>query len=663
MINIRFQPYTNYIDPSFWFTVTEKKQKEWHLNEPWIHIYGVATGNREGGRMLPSAITIPLQSISKMVSDDHLDVLNEISQHQIDMSGLYIRGYFHNTNTLDAFHQLDPWPYLQDIADDIWKFGICPQPFQWTSKRSTFLNSILLISFADIKRYKYTFIIAHPCWTNIKLSPYSCKQMSLFSKDADTKMIIKCKPDDCLDYFIARSTHQPSLWTYHSMNDCISIDNDYDSIYFCFFDPGTTLKALGWTARNFLVALHASIPGKTVNLLGIRQAEKHNDEDVSFITINDAIIVKGLKFPDNIPKKEDFESTGWLCDAKGNIEEKIVRLESMMNPLHITQNALSLNLDLMKWRMVPNLNLKLIQSTKCLLLGSGTLGCNVARCLLGWGIYDITLVDNGVVSHSNPARQSLFIFEDISKSKAIQSAKRLESIFPNVNAKGIDMDIPMPGHLMTMNDTIANIEKLSRLIYEHDVVFLLTDTRESRWLPTLLAKIAGKLAITIGLGFDSFIVMRHGTIDNGLGCYFCQDFMIGPSNTVRNRSLDQQCTISRPGLSMIASALGTELMISTLVHPNGINAPAEISQDFNANLTTDLGIVPHQIRGTLSHYHQVLGIVDASSYCNACSDSIQNSYKEYGIEFLVNTMQNPSTLKKLVEIITKDIDTVSLESI
>lgn len=88
----------------------------------------------------------------------------------------------------------------------------------------------------------------------------------------------------------------------------------------------------------------------------------------------------------------------------------------------------------MKWRMVPDLDLKKNATTKCLLFGAGTLGCSVARNLIAWGIRIITFVDSGHVSYSNPVRQSLFRHEDSvnRREKAKTAAERLQEICPGL---------------------------------------------------------------------------------------------------------------------------------------------------------------------------------------------------------------------------------------
>lgn len=64
---------------------------------------------------------------------------------------------------------------------------------------------------------------------------------------------------------------------------------------------------------------------------------------------------------------------------------------------------------------------------------------------------------------------------------------------------------------MDMWQAEADAAELDALVTACDVVFLLMDTREARWLPTLLAAAHGKLAINAALAFDSFLVMRHGS--------------------------------------------------------------------------------------------------------------------------------------------------------
>ena len=96
------------------------------------------------------------------------------------------------------------------------------------------------------------------------------------------------------------------------------------------------------------------------------------------------------------------------------------------------------------------------------------------------------------------------------------------------------MSVPMAGHPI-MDEVVvrSEFEALHKLIDDHDAIFLLMDTRESRWLPTVMGKAAGKIVMSAALGFDSFVVMRHGTnsCETGqeLGCYFCND-VVAPAD-------------------------------------------------------------------------------------------------------------------------------------
>lgn len=100
------------------------------------------------------------------------------------------------------------------------------------------------------------------------------------------------------------------------------------------------------------------------------------------------------------------------------------------------------------------------------------------------------------------------------------------------------MSVPMAGHpIRDEAKTKGDFEKLQELFKSHDAIFLLMDTRESRWLPTVMGKALGKIVLNAALGFDTYVVMRHGVKPakgaskeaEELGCYFCND-VVAPAD-------------------------------------------------------------------------------------------------------------------------------------
>ena len=104
----------------------------------------------------------------------------------------------------------------------------------------------------------------------------------------------------------------------------------------------------------------------------------------------------------------------------------------------------------------------------------------------------ITLVDNSTVTYSNPVRQSLFKFRDCLDGGTGIPEGAAQEIFPGIESVGVNLSIAMPGHDIgseekAIEEVRSDVTKLEELIKSHDIVFLLMDTRESRWLPTLLS--------------------------------------------------------------------------------------------------------------------------------------------------------------------------------
>ena len=119
----------------------------------------------------------------------------------------------------------------------------------------------------------------------------------------------------------------------------------------------------------------------------------------------------------------------------------------------------------------------------------------------------------------------------------------------------------------------------------------------------------------------------------------------------KDQTLDQQCTVTRPGVAAIASALLVEMLTSLLQHPLGKDAPAP--QPTSGTVperdppSHPLGLVPHSIRGYVSTFQNI--VIRGQSYnsCSACSPKILEAYRNDGWGFLKRALQEKDYVAEL----------------
>uniref|UniRef100_A0ABI7XL93 Ubiquitin-like modifier-activating enzyme ATG7 n=1 Tax=Felis catus TaxID=9685 RepID=A0ABI7XL93_FELCA len=606
---LQFAPFSSALDVGFWHELTQRKLNEYRLDEAPKDIKGYYYNGDSAG--LPARLTLEFSAF---------DMSAPTPAHCCPAIGTLF-----NTNTLEAFKAADKKLLLEQAADEIWEAVKSGAALE----NPVLLNKFLLLTFADLKKYHFYYWFCFPALCLPESLPliqgpvgldqrFSPKQIQALERAYDDLCQTEGVP--ALPYFLIKYDENVVL---------VSLLKHYGDFFqdqrtkitIGVYDPCNLAQHPGWPLRNLLVlAAHRwSSSFQSVEVLCFRDRTMQGVRDIAHS------IVFEVKLPEMAFSPDCPKAVGWEKNQKGGMGPRMVNLSECMDPKRLAESSVDLNLKLMCWRLVPTLDLDKVVSVKCLLLGAGTLGCNVARTLM--------------------------------------------------HARGFNMSIPMPGHpvnfsSVTLEQARKDVEHLEQLIESHDVVFLLMDTRESRWLPAVIAASKRKLVINAALGFDTFVVMRHGLkkpkqqgagdLCPGhlvapadllgsslfanipgykLGCYFCND-VVAPGDSTRDRTLDQQCTVSRPGLAMIAGALAVELMVSVLQHPDGGYAIASSSDDRMNEPPTSLGLVPHQIRGFLSRFDNVLPVSLAFDKCTACSSKVLDQYEREGFNFLAKVFNS-----------------------
>ena len=544
----------------------------------------------------------------------------------------YCPGTLVVVNTRDTFASTDRAALLRTAAAQLWS-DITDGSAERDPSR---LARFVLLTFPDLKAFTFRYWFAFPA---LKLeTPITCSAVAplqaTYTAQECSGIVHACTSwlqaeHSAFAWLVFFPADGSSKIEAHSLEAWSALASRTGLVVLAMADPSNLPANPGWPLRNLLALACARWCCSSLRVIAVRGEPGRVNPQLSIVldtvlpSCAATLSAGGVEAP---------AAVGWERDIHGQLGPRVADLRGCLDPREQAEQATDLNLKLMRWRLFPALDVERLSATRCVLIGAGTLGCAVARTLLAWGIRHITLVDSGNVAFSNPVRQSLFEFEDClsgGRPKAVVAAEKLQRIFPGAVTRGVVLRVPMPGHAVLPQEASAvsaEVAQLDALIADSDVCFILTDTRESRWLPTLQCVHHGKLAINAALGFDSFLVMRHGfgaatetanVASRCLGCYFCTD-VVAPMDSTMNRTLDQQCTVSRPGLAPMAAALAVELAVSVLHHPEGARAGGSASGA--------LGTLPHQIRGNLSSFEQRVFETPAFRQCTACSHAVTRAY-------------------------------------
>lgn len=380
MVLLQFVPFASVVQPAFWHRLSDLKIDTLKLSDDPIPIsatysVGRSVTDRETGREIDLGCTIS-------VGAESFD--KDIKPHP---GTILVKGSLKNFNTVEEFRGADKSALFNAHAQNIWDHIL-------STRDSSLLNSFFLISFADLKKYKYYYWFAFPAFV-AKPAWEIANGWSLASDHFPPDTVCQplslppslTHPAQLTAIHSALRSHSPTLPFFLVNNTQIAPVEDYKSFFasvppeqqtVAFIDPSADPVNPGWPLRNLLAYLRALYPQSTSTLRVLCWRDLEVPPNGNWRSRFGVLTLA----PSDADPTARPSAVGWEKNPQGKLGPRLADLAPMMDPTRLANQAVDLNLKLMRWRILPSLDLEKVSSTKCLLLGAGTLGCYVARTLM-----------------------------------------------------------------------------------------------------------------------------------------------------------------------------------------------------------------------------------------------------------------------------------------
>lgn len=397
---IKFQSLSSAVDVSFWQELGKRKINVYQLSDAAVPVfasYTVSTSKNPVGRM-------------SMAGDTSF----EEQRRDWNLNHIPSTGTLKNTNTIEEFQALNKNAIITDCGDRIFQAISDGRAV----KNPQLLNQFLLVTFADIKTHKFYYWFGFPAIVPSSLSFSYAVFPSFYAsapRDKGTLAIREAFSDgeihQLLDawsafaakkqgYFVVRversskgeeEKEKTARITLHRIDEYLQLigiageNRPSVELLLGFLDPCHLEEAPGWPLRNFLLLAATALNVSSTRVLCFRDVaaavSRQNATssssttsalaDVTYGSIVLSIDMKSTVAP-TVPSTASsasatesssssspcsYKVTGWEANARGNMGPRLVDLSSFLDDKMMAASTADLNLKLMRWRMLPQLDL------------------------------------------------------------------------------------------------------------------------------------------------------------------------------------------------------------------------------------------------------------------------------------------------------------------
>lgn len=205
--------------------------------------------------------------------------------------GIKLRGILKNYNSVQEFKDSDKKKIILDLTCDIIKHVVSKAAIDDPS----LLYPFILLSYADLKSYRFTYWFCLPCI--LPSSPFTYVVPPVSLKDIpDHKLILneiysKYQHLSCLLFYI-RKNSSDNLWCADTLKD--SWEYIYtDNGFLVIVDNGVD-NSFTWLLRNLLILLSYYAPSTTpvnIRVVALRNPTLHMKVDINELIANDCSLV------------------------------------------------------------------------------------------------------------------------------------------------------------------------------------------------------------------------------------------------------------------------------------------------------------------------------------------------------------------------------------